>query len=136
PFGFIADHTSIWDLSIAMFVRGMGVGFAFMPAMSAAYASLQPSELSDATPQLNMLQRVGGSIGTAVLAVVLQRELSHAAAGTAAAAGAYATAFWWALGLTALAIIPCVVLVRAERNARLERARAAASSREGDMLIA
>ena len=58
-----------------MFVRGIGIGFAFMPAMTAAFASLERSELSDATPQLNVLQRVGGSIGTAVLAVVLQRAL-------------------------------------------------------------
>ena len=58
-----------------MFLRGIGIGFAFMPAMTAAFASLERSELSDATPQLNVLQRVGGSIGTAVLAVVLQRAL-------------------------------------------------------------
>ena len=36
----------------------------------------------------------------------------------AAAASAYGTAFWWSLGLTALAIVPCIVLVRAERAAR------------------
>ena len=117
PFGFIGAHTSILALSIAMFVRGMGVGLAFMPAMSAAFAALRPSELADATPQLNVLQRVGGSIGTAVLAVVLQRALigTH---GVAGAAGAYGTAFWWSAGLTALAIVPCIVLVRAERKAR------------------
>jgi EmrB/QacA subfamily drug resistance transporter len=117
PFGFIGAHTSIVGLSVAMFVRGMGVGLAFMPAMSAAFAALRPSELADATPQLNVLQRVGGSIGTAVLAVVLQRALtgSH---GIAAAASAYGTAVWWSLGLTALAIVPCIVLVRAERAAR------------------
>jgi len=117
PFGFVGATTSIWYLCLAMFVRGMGVGFAFMPAMSAAYAALDRSELSDATPQLNMLQRIGGSIGTAVLAVVLQRALSGAH-GLAGAAGAYGTAFWWSLALTAAAILPCIVLVRAERAAR------------------
>jgi hypothetical protein len=89
-----------------------------MPAMTAAFASLDRSELSDATPQLNVLQRVGGSIGTAVLAVVLQRAL----AGThtlSAQAGAYGTAFWFSAVLTALAIGPCIILVRAERAARL-----------------
>jgi EmrB/QacA subfamily drug resistance transporter len=117
PFGFIGAHTSIVGLSIAMFVRGLGIGLAFLPVMSAAFASLRPSELADATPQLNVLQRVGGSIGTAVLAVVLQRSLTGTH-GIAAAAGAYGTAFWWSLGLTALAIFPCIVLVRAERTAR------------------
>jgi uncharacterized membrane protein len=106
----------VW-LSAVMFVRGMGVGFAFMPAMSAAFASLEPKELADATPQLNVLQRVGGSIGTAVLAVVLARSLAHAH-GLDAAAGAYGTAFWWSLGLTALALAPCVVLLRAERRVK------------------
>jgi EmrB/QacA subfamily drug resistance transporter len=117
PFGLIGADTSIAGLSIAMFVRGLGVGLAFMPVMSAAFASLRPSELADATPQLNVLQRIGGSIGTAVLAVVLQRALAGTH-GVAAAAGAYGTAFWWSLGLTALAIAPCIVLVRAERAAR------------------
>src|SRR3954447_19646280 len=117
PFGLIGADTSIQWLSAAMFVRGMGIGLAFMPAMAAAFASLERSELAHATPQLNVLQRVGGSIGTALLAVVLQRALIgvHTLAG---AADAYGTAFLWSAGLTALAIIPCVVLVRAERGAR------------------
>jgi len=118
PFGLIGAHTSVLLLSIAMLIRGMGIGFAFMPAMSAAFASLHRSELANATPQLNVLQRVGGSIGTAVLAVVLQRALAgtHTDAGAAAA---YGTAFWASAGITALAILPCIVLVRAERAARL-----------------
>ena len=122
PFGLIGAHTSIAWLSVAMLVRGVGIGFAFMPAMAAAFAALDRSELSDATPQLNVLQRVGGSIGTAVLAVVLQRALVGAHS-PADAASAYGTAFWAAAALTALAIVPCIILTRAERTAR--RARAA-----------
>ena len=121
PFGFVGTHTSIVWLSVAMFIRGTGIGFGFMPAMTAAFASLKRSELSDATPQLNVLQRVGGSIGTALLAVVLQRALAHSDS-LGAAAGAYGTAFWWSLGLTALAIAPCLVLLRAERTARAAHA--------------
>jgi EmrB/QacA subfamily drug resistance transporter len=117
PFGLIGAHTSTVWLSIAMLIRGGGIGFAFMPAMAAAFASLERSELSDATPQLNVLQRVGGSIGTAVLAVVLQRALVGAHSATAQAS-AYGTAFWASAGMTALAIVPCVILMRAERTAR------------------
>jgi EmrB/QacA subfamily drug resistance transporter len=117
PFGLIGAHSSIFGLSVAMFVRGMGIGFAFMPAMAAAFASLERSELADATPQLNVLQRVGGSIGTALLAVVLQRALSGTRT-LAAAAGAYGTAFWVSGALTAAAIVPCIILLRAERAAR------------------
>jgi EmrB/QacA subfamily drug resistance transporter len=120
PFGLIGAHTSIAWLSVAMLVRGVGIGFAFMPAMAAAFAALDRSELSDATPQLNVLQRVGGSIGTAVLAVVLQRALVGAHS-LSDAASAYGTAFWAAAGLTALAIVPCIILTRAERAARRAR---------------
>ena len=120
PFCLIGAHTSTAYLLVAMFVRGAGIGFAFMPTMTAAFASLHKSELSDATPQLNVLQRVGGSIGTAVLAVILQRALDGAHTLDASAAG-YGTAFWGAMALTAVAIIPCIVLAIAEHRARSAR---------------
>ncbi len=123
PFGLVGPHTSILGLSAVMAVRGMGIGFAFVPAMAAAFAALRPEELSDATPQMNVLQRVGGSIGTAVLAVVLQRSLSAAGhpPSPATAAGAFGTAFWWSAGIAAVAIVPCLVLMRAERAIAAER---------------
>src|SRR4051812_40587614 len=129
PFALIGAHTSITWLVVAMFVRGMGIGFAFMPAMAAAFASLERSELPHATPQLNVLQRVGGSIGTALLAVVLQRALIGVDT-LAGAADAYGTAFWWTTGLTGLAIVPCVVLLRAERAARAAKGDDAGPSPE------
>jgi MFS family permease len=117
PFALIGAHTSIPYLVVAMLIRGVGIGAAFMPAMTAAFASLERSELSDATPQLNVLQRIGGSIGTAVMAVILQRALDGAHT-LSAAASAYGTAFWASTALSALAIIPCVVLLLTERRAR------------------
>jgi EmrB/QacA subfamily drug resistance transporter len=129
PFGLIGAHTSVVWLSVAMFVRGVGIGFGFLPAMTAAFASLERSELPSATPQLNVLQRVGGSIGTAVLAVVLQRALTgvHTLSG---AASAYGTAFWVSAGMTAVAIIPCIILLRAERDARRRKGSEAEPSAE------
>jgi EmrB/QacA subfamily drug resistance transporter len=132
PFGLIGAHTSIGLLSVAMFGRGVGIGFAFMPAMAAAFASLERDELSDATPQLNVLQRVGGSVGTAVLAVVLQRALVGAHT-SGAQASAYGTAFWAATALTALAIIPSLILMRAERDARRARAAELSDARDPNL---
>ena len=122
PFGLIGAHTSIAWLSVALLIRGMGIGFAFMPAMSAAFAALERSELADASPQLNVVNRVGGSLGTAVLAVVLQRALTgvHTLSGTASG---YGVAFWASAGLTAVAIVPAFLLLRAERRARAQPGR-------------
>jgi hypothetical protein len=87
-----------------------------MPVTTAAFASLRRAELADATSQLSVLQRLGGSIGTAAIAVVLQRALGNAHSLTAAAA-AYGTAYWWSAVMTMLAIIPCLILMRTERRA-------------------
>jgi hypothetical protein len=102
-------------------------------------AALERHELPDAAPQLNVLMRVGGSIGTAVLAVVLQRSLVSAGlhASPHAVAGAYGTAFWWGAGIIAAAIVPCVILLRAEQKARSEaRATAARESEAASHALA
>jgi EmrB/QacA subfamily drug resistance transporter len=126
PFALIGAHTSVVLLSFTMFLRGAAMGSSFMPAMTAAFAALERSEVSHATPQLNVLNRIGGSVGTTVLAVVLANAERHAHS-PAGVASAYGTAFWWSAAIAALAVIPCIVLMRAERNAR---AAAAAMSAE------
>jgi EmrB/QacA subfamily drug resistance transporter len=114
PFTFIGANTSIVAISLALVVRGLSIGLCFMPAMSAAFSAMRPDQISDATPQINALQRTGGAIGTAVLAVVLQRAGVHART-PEELAGAFDTAYWWALGIAALSLIPCLMLLRAER---------------------
>jgi MFS family permease len=132
PFALVGAHTSLAWLSVVLLVRGIGIGFSFMPAMTAAFAALEKSELPDATPQLNVVQRTGGSLGTAVLAVVLQRALVGAHS-LDAAAGAYGTAFWAAAALTGIAIIPCIVLLRAERAARRAHPEMAEASEQAGL---
>jgi EmrB/QacA subfamily drug resistance transporter len=114
PLTFIGADTSIVAISGVLVVRGLSIGLCFMPAMTAAFASMRPEQVSDATPQLTVLQRTGGAIGTAVLAVVLQRAGVNALE-PAARASAFDTAYWWALGIAALTLIPCMMLLRAER---------------------
>jgi len=126
PLAFVGAHTSILFISLVLLLRGVGIGFSFMPAMTAAFASLRPEQLSDATPQLNVLQRIGGAIGTAVLAVVLQRATGHA---LVKPVSAFQDAYWWSLGIAVLSLIPCLVLLRAENpKARLSRAAANAEA--------
>jgi MFS family permease len=123
PLALIGAHTSLVWLSAVQLVRGFGIGLAFMPAFVAALAALERRELPDASPQLNVLMRVGGSIGTAVLAVVLDRAII--AAGhrptAGAIAGAYGTAFWWSFAISFAALLPCIWLTMSERAVRRER---------------
>ena len=124
PFTMFDATSSYWLIGGAMVLRGAGIGLAFIPAMTAAFAAMTPAQIADGTPQLNVLQRVGGSIGTAILAVILQAGINDLAVPTPAGiAGAFNTAYWWALGITLAAVVPAVVLVRAEAAGR-RRARA------------
>jgi EmrB/QacA subfamily drug resistance transporter len=113
PLCFIGANTSILFISILLLIRGVGIGLSFIPTTTVAFASLRTDQLSDATPQMNVLQRVGGAIGTAVLAVVLQRA-SKGATNPGELADAFGTAYWWALGICAASMIPVLVLLRAE----------------------
>lgn len=131
PFAFIGASESYWLLSAFLVLRGFGIGTAIMPAMSAAYAVLTPAEITNATPQLTVLQRVGGSVGTAILSVVLANQLDGART-PAAGAAAFGTTYWWALAVTLVAAAPALVLVRVERRARRERAAAASSPTHED----
>jgi len=124
PFAFFGASSSYWLIGATMVARGAGIGMAFVPAMTAAFAAMTPAQIPDATPQLNVLQRVGGSIGTAILAVILQSNINNLAVPTPEGiASAFNTAYWWALAITLAAVVPAVVLVRAEAAAR-RRARA------------
>jgi hypothetical protein len=120
PFLFIGDKTPYLLIALPMVIRGVGIGFAMMPAMTAAFATLDHEQINDASPQLNVIQRVGGSLGTAVVAVVLQSKLTHAAAVGAAPATAFASSYWFVMILTLLGLLPTLVLWRVERQARAE----------------
>ena len=128
----VGADTSFWFLGSCQFLMGLGMGAAMMPAMSAAYQTLQHQQLARATTALNIIQRVGGSIGTALLSVVLTHQLTSAipasdGSGLAAAhsvpaaeqaqiapaiADAFGNTFWWAAGIIALATIPALMLPR------------------------
>src|SRR3954467_3415793 len=137
----VQPDTSFWLLGGSLVVRGFGLGFTMMPAMAAAYATIGREQVPRATPMLNVLQRVGGAPGTAVLAVVLERQIAAQVGGGAGTgslgtvpdaararvAGPLATAFahtyWWTMAMTALALVPAGVLAMTERRAARERER-------------
>jgi MFS family permease len=118
PFTELTASTSYTAIGAAMVGRGFGIGLTMMPAMTAAYSRLRPSDIAHATPQLNVLQRVGGSIGTALLTVVLQHALTHGAQTPAGAAAAFGHTYVWVLALSAVALIPALVLARTESSER------------------
>jgi EmrB/QacA subfamily drug resistance transporter len=64
----------------ALALRGMAMGFAMMPGMSAGLARIPPHLTSRASSITNTAQRVGSSIGIAILVTVLSSQVGTAAA--------------------------------------------------------
>ena len=93
-----------------------------------------------ATSALNVLQRIGGSIGTALLAVVLQGQISDQLGARGGGdstlerlpaevrgawrprwPSAFAATFWWAVGMSVVALIPATILALMQRRERATR---------------
>ena len=71
--------------------------------MASAFTGLQKESVPGATTGTRIMQQVGGSFGTAVLAMILSRQSYHAA-------------FWWSVGFTALALLPAILLPGRNRS--------------------
>jgi len=159
PLVGVGPTSSYTWLAVVLLVRGIGLGCSMMPTMASAYAVVRRDQVPEATSVLNTLQRLGGSMGTALLAVVLSDQ-ARAALGSGAAssggliqtlsptvrahvaaplAGAFGAAFWWALGATLIALIPASILsITQGRERQASAARelqAAASIPTGGLIL-
>ena len=130
PFITVSPDTSFWLLGAALVVRGLGLGFTMMPAMAAAYATIESDQVPRATPMLNVLQRQivaelsGAGGGAAALGAIPDGARARLAEPLSTA---FAHTYWWAMGMTALALIPAAVLAVTERQTAREKAAAEAS---------
>lgn len=103
PFAFTGGATDYWWLGLVLFVRGLGMGLAMTPLMAVAYIGLDRHEMPDASIFTRVTQQLGGSFGTAVLAVALTATIADPADLGSVASG-FDQAFWWATALSALAV--------------------------------
>jgi EmrB/QacA subfamily drug resistance transporter len=104
-------YTSEILLGLSLIVRGAGLGAVTIPIMAAAYQGLGPDQIPHASGATRIAQQLGGSFGTAILAMILQIQVAaHRAGGLAGRVTAFDNAFWWSIGLTAIAVIPALAL--------------------------
>jgi EmrB/QacA subfamily drug resistance transporter len=125
----IGADTSYWWLGFVLFVMGLGMGLSMMPVFSGAMQTLRRAAVARASTSLNILQQVGASIGTAVMAVLLASALSSrlpggGGGGLGAAAvpadqraqiaplmaDAFGEVFWWATGFVVIAFLIATLL--------------------------
>jgi EmrB/QacA subfamily drug resistance transporter len=119
PFAFAGPHTNSWLLALWMVIRGFGLGAVTMPLMVAAYVGLDKEQIPHSSVLTRMAQQIGGSFGTAVLAVILEGAI---AAHHGSLADGFHVAFWWSAGFSAVAVLLSLWLPGAQRTPPAEAA--------------
>ncbi|GAA1236360.1 MFS transporter [Kitasatospora nipponensis] len=111
----IKVDSSYWLILPGLILMGLGMGTAFMPAMSLATFRVRPQDAGVASAMVNTSQQVGGAIGTALLSTVATSATTayvkaHAGPGVSpkllqaqAAVHGFSTAIWWSFGILLIA---------------------------------
>ncbi len=105
PFAFVTAGTDQVLLAVVLFVRGLGLGAVLVPIMSSAYRGLRREEFAHASMLTRGSQQLGGAVGVAAAAVILQAGLAGAPP-----AEALHPAFWAMAAVTAVGLV-CVRLL-------------------------
>jgi EmrB/QacA subfamily drug resistance transporter len=114
----------------AMLLLGLGMGTAFMPAMSLATQGVEPRDSGVASAMVNTSQQVGGAIGTALLNTIAASATTSYLADHIGSAGSrsqqqlvqleamvegYTSAIWFAVGILVVAAVIALTFVNAGR---------------------
>ncbi len=70
-------NTSLWGIILPTLVRGAGIGLLIAPIMATALNALPLQRAGMASSILNLVQQIGGSVGIAILALVLSHRAHH-----------------------------------------------------------
>jgi EmrB/QacA subfamily drug resistance transporter len=116
PYALVSTGTPDLLLAVAQVVRGAGLAAAILPVMSAGLTQLRPDQIPGAVTTTRIFQQIGGSVGTAVLAVILQRQIRSAHTTDELAQG-FGTTFTWAMALTVVAVPAALRLPDRQRTA-------------------
>jgi EmrB/QacA subfamily drug resistance transporter len=104
---------------------GLGMGSAFMPAMSLSTYGVKASDAGIASAMTNTSQQVGGSIGTALLSTIavnattsfMKVHHNNPALAARGAVHGYVEAIWFAVGILVVSAVLSYTLITAGREA-------------------
>lgn len=75
----VGTDTSYLLLCGSLFVMGLGMGGTMMPIMTSALRTLSHHDVARGSTLVNILQQIGGSIGSAIMSVILTSRLNGSA---------------------------------------------------------
>lgn len=115
----LGAETPYWRLVASLTVAGAGVGMTMMPTITGAARGFGPAQVPAATTLLNINTQIAGSVGTALLSVLLTTAAADRG-GLAAAqakpvpalAGAFQHTYLWVVAVMAAALLPALLQPR------------------------
>lgn len=110
PLVFITDQTSMIWISIVLFIRGTSFGGIMLPLTSDAYTGLDSRQLPKAGVGINMIENLGSSFGSAVIATVVATALQGVEPTIASGLKGYHAGFLVSAIVLALIFIPGLFL--------------------------
>jgi EmrB/QacA subfamily drug resistance transporter len=111
PFAFADSNANQILLIVAMLIRGVGLGGLLIPIMASTYIGLNRDQIPHASIATRILQTIGGAFGSAILATIVEQQLSYSlVSGITTVTNAYNVAFWWLVCFTIIAIVPALLL--------------------------
>lgn len=116
PFAFFDANTNDLWILIVLFIRGIAQGGLTIPIMTDSYNHVPKKLISEATTTTRMLQNMGGAIGTALLASVVQQSLNNVTPSLTNLTNAYQSGFWFATISLLIAIIPAFFLTSIKKE--------------------
>ncbi|MGG4495456.1 DHA2 family efflux MFS transporter permease subunit [Brevibacillus reuszeri] len=115
---FIEVNAGTTWVALIFFIWGLGTALATVPAMTAGLTTVAPDQIPDSSPILNMLQRIGASIGTALITLLYTKNLT-VGLDQAHALVVFKNVVWVLLGSILVLLISSLTLVlRENKNAR------------------
>ncbi len=127
----LTPDTSYGYFAASVFVMGAGMGVTMIPMFSGAMKTLTKPQVARASTAVNIVQQVGAALGTAVLSLLLARELAGGPLGgfeigdkldplppaqAAVAAEAYGATFGWAAAMTTIAALIALIYLPLRRE--------------------
>jgi DHA2 family multidrug resistance protein len=73
-FGFLNLNVGYWDLFWPQFLQGVSMSLLFVPLTTLTMNFIRKEEMGNATSIFNLMRNIGGSIGIATAATMLERN--------------------------------------------------------------
>ncbi len=106
-----AGGASLGVLSAGLVALGAGLGGIGVAVSATSYRDVEPVSIPRAASLLNVVQRIGASFGTVVVALILHRQLAALdSPGSSGIDAAFTHTFAWTLGFLGVAAVVVLLL--------------------------